>query len=127
MFEQPGLAKELWTVHMLTAGDLDTRYVGGRATLEPLFASYGMPANSDYAPVLDLNAARQRFNEKSATAIVALLNAEVPLLELLEPGRSRRPVNPAFDGAYAFDRLEHTRLARYAHDFLLGARRRSGT
>jgi predicted membrane-bound spermidine synthase len=122
VFEHPGVAKELWTVHMLSAGDLDARYLGGRATLEPLFASYGMPSNSDYAPVLDLNAARQRFMEKSATELVGLLNAEVPLLELLDPGRSRRPLNPLFKGAYAFERVENTRLAWYARDFLVGAR-----
>jgi len=119
VFEHPGVAKELWTVHVLTAGDLDARYLGARATLEPLFASYGMPANSDYAPVLDTNAARHRFMEKSATDIVALLNADVPLLEMLERDRSRRAVNPLFKGAYAFDRVENARLAWYARDFLL--------
>jgi predicted membrane-bound spermidine synthase len=122
VFEQPGVAKELWTVHVLTAGDLDARYLGSRATLEPLFASYGMPANSDYAPVLDLGAARHRFMEKSASDVVALLNAEVPLLELLEPSRSRRPVNPLFEGAYAFERVENTRLAWYARNFLVSPR-----
>jgi len=122
VFEQPGVAKELWTVHVLTAGDLDARYLGSRATLEPLFASYGMPANSDYAPVLDLNAARHRFMEKSAADVVALLNAEVPLLELLEPSRSRRPINPLFQGAYAFERVENTRLAWYARNFLVSPR-----
>jgi len=122
VFEHPGVAKELWTVHVLTAGDLDARYVGSRATLEPLFASYGMPANSDYAPVLDQNAARHRFTEKSAGDVVALLNAELPLLEMLERDRSRRPVNPLFKGAYAFERVENTRLAWYARDFLLRAR-----
>jgi hypothetical protein len=119
VFEQPGLAKELYTVHVLGAGDLDARYLGSRATLEPLFASYGMPANSDYAPVLDLNAARHRFMEKSAAGIVALLNAEVPILELLEPTRSRRAVNPLFAGAYSFERVENTRLAWYARNFLM--------
>jgi len=122
VFEHPGVAQELWTVHILSAGDLDARYLGNRALLEPLFASYGMPANSDYAPVLDLNAARQRFMERSATELVALLNAEVPLLELLEPGRSRRPVNPLYKGAYAFERVEATRLAWYARNFLVGVR-----
>jgi hypothetical protein len=82
-----------------------------------------MPANSDYAPVLDLNAARQRFMEKSAAELVALPNAEVPLLELLEPGASRRPVDPLYKGAYAFERVESTRLAWYARDFLIGERR----
>jgi spermidine synthase len=122
IFEQPGVAKELWTVHVLSAGDLDARYLGSRATLEPLFASYGMPANSDYAPVLDRNAARHRFTEKSAAELVDLLNAEIPLLELLEPERSKRAINPLFQGAYAFERVENTRLAWYARDFLLRPR-----
>ncbi len=120
VFEQPGLARELWRVGVLAAGDLDARYLGRRATLEPLFASYGMPANSDYAPVLDLNAARHRFMEKSATDVVAILNAPVPVLELLEPGRAVRPVNPLHKAAAQFERVENTRLARYARDFLLG-------
>ena len=118
IFEQPGVAKELWTVHVLTAGDFDARYLGSRATLEPLFASYAMPANSDYAPVLDLNAERQRFTEKNASSLVALLNADVPILELLEPARRRRPPNPLFRGAYAFDRIENARVAWYARNFL---------
>ncbi|HEV8096735.1 MAG TPA: hypothetical protein VGP71_13465 [Burkholderiales bacterium] len=119
-FEEPGLARELRTVHVLWAGDLDARYLGNRATLEPLFASYGAPANSDYFPVLDLNAAKHRFMEKSATDVVAILNAGVPVLELLEPKPARRPLNPLHKGAYSFDRIDNTRLARYARDFLLG-------
>ena len=122
IFEQPGLAKELWTIHVLTAGDLDARYVGNRATLAPLFASYGMPANSDYYPVLDLNAARSRFTEKSAGDIVALGAMGFPVLEFLEPGRPRRAPNPLAKGAYSFERLEHTRLAWYARNYLVGSR-----
>jgi spermidine synthase len=119
-FEEPGLARELRTVHVLRAGDLDARYLGSRATLEPLFESYGMPANSDYYPVLDLNAAKHRFMEKSSTDVVAMLNAGIPVLELLEPKPARRPLNPQHNGAYSFDRIDNTRLARYARDFLLG-------
>lgn len=122
VYEHPGLAKELWSVHMLSTGDFDARYLGNRATLEPLFASYGMPANSDYAPVLDLNAARHRFTEKSAAEVVSLLNLEIPVLELLERSRSLRPPNPLYRGAYAFERIENTRLAWYARDFLVSPR-----
>ncbi len=118
VFEHPGLAKELWRVHVLSAGDLDARYLGGREALEPLFRSYGMRPNSDFYPVLDLHAARHRFTEKSASDVVAMLNAGVPVLEMLEPARSLRPVNPLHEGAYAFQRIENTRLARYARDFL---------
>jgi hypothetical protein len=123
IFEEPGVAKELWTVHVLSIGDLDARYLGSRALLEPLFASYGVAANSDYAPLLDLNAARHRFTERSAADLVGLLNLDVPVLEMLDPSRSRRPINPLFQGAYAFDRVENARLAWYARDVLLGPRR----
>jgi predicted membrane-bound spermidine synthase len=121
VFEQPGLAKELWTIHVLGVGDLDARYIGSRATLEPLVASYGLPANSDYYPVLDLNAARQRFMDMNAAELAALGSFSVPVLELLEPSRPRRAPNPLFQGAAAFARLEHTRLAWYARNFLLDA------
>jgi predicted membrane-bound spermidine synthase len=119
VFEQPGLARELRAAHVLAAGDLDARYLASRATLEPLFASYGMRPNSDYYPVLDLNAARHRFTERSATSLVAMLNLAVPVLELLEPGSARRPMNPLHKGAYAFERVENARQATYARDFLL--------
>ena len=41
-----------------------------RATLEPLFASYGMPANSDYFPVLDLNAEKAREVAKQSREVL---------------------------------------------------------
>ncbi len=119
VFQHPGLARELRNVHLPSVGDIDARYLGSRATLEPLFASYGARANSDYYPVLDLNAARHRFTEKSATDLVALLNLGIPVLELLEPGFRRRPMNPLHQGAYSFTRIENARQAAYAHEFLL--------
>ena len=119
VFGLPTLAAELRNVHVLGPGDLDARYLGDRAALEPLFASYGMPVNSDYYPVLDLNAAKHRFTEKSASDVVALLNAGVPVLDMLQPALQRRAVNPLHKGASTFERVENTRLARYARDFLL--------
>jgi spermidine synthase len=120
VFDQPGLAQELRRVHIRGAGDLDARYLGSRATLEPLFASYDARPNSDYDPVLDLNAARHRFTERSATSVVGLLNAAVPVLELLEPQPARRPMNPLHLGAYSFERVELARRAAYAREFLFG-------
>ena len=118
-FEHPGLAREFFKVHVLSEGDLDARYLGSRATLEPLFLTYAMRPNSDYYPVLDLNAARNRFTEKSAVDVVGLANLPVPVLEMLEPRRGHRPVNPAFDGAAEFERVENARVATYIRDYLV--------
>ncbi|MDA0225843.1 MAG: fused MFS/spermidine synthase, partial [Proteobacteria bacterium] len=96
VFALGGVARELRTVHVPTPGDFDARYLGSRALLEPMLASWAMPTNSDFAPVLDLNAARHRFIERNATAAVDLLNLPVPVLELLEPTRAWRPVDPAY-------------------------------
>jgi spermidine synthase len=118
-FEHPGLAREFFNVRVFTEGDLDARYIGNRQTLEPLFLTYGMRPNSDYYPVLDLNAARYRFTEKSAVDVVSLGVLPVPVLEMLEPRRGRRPVNPMFEGASEFERIEKTRQAAYVRDYLM--------
>ena len=120
--EHPGLARELFTVQVMSAGDLDARYLGNRATLEPLFLTHAMPPNSDYYPVLDLNAARHRYTERSAIEVVALGNLGVPVLEMLEPGRRDRPVNPLYAGSLSFDRIENARRAAYIRDALLDPR-----
>jgi spermidine synthase len=117
IFDSPGMAAELWSIQMMVPGDFDARYLGSRVTLEPLFESYTTPANSDFQPVLDLRAARDRFTERSAADIVGLMNAAVPTVELLTPAFVRRAPNPLMTGSS--DRAENTRLARYARDFLL--------
>ena len=120
--EHPGLARELFTINVLTAGDLDARYLGSRATLEPLFLTYGMPPNSDFYPVLDLNAARHRYTERSAVEVVTLTNLGVPVLEMLERRRREGSINPMYSGALSFDRIENTRRAAYIRDYLIDPR-----
>ena len=51
VFEQPGIAKELWTVDVLSIGDLDARYLGDRATLEPLMP-FGNMSDDDMIAIL---------------------------------------------------------------------------
>ena len=97
-------------MHVLSAGDLDARYLGSRATLEPLFASYGMPANSDYAPVLDLNAARQRFMERSATELVAL----APCRSAAARAARARPQPPSGEPAVTRARMPSSASRRRA-------------
>jgi len=117
----PALARELSRVHIHTLGDIEIRRIAGRNALAPLFASYGVPANSDFRPYLDLNAARYRFMQQSAGDLIAIGTPGVPTVAMLEgrPGPALHA--PTLDGEEYLERVENTRRARYARDFFLAS------
>ena len=119
VFRMPALAKELKTVQVHTLGDLDTRRLGGKRALEPLFQSYGVPANSDYYPYLDLHAPRLRFLKREATDILALGSEHAALVALFDNAPPQRPSSALGGTDYA--KMEDIRKARYAAAFLLSA------
>ncbi len=81
------LAAELQRVGVESAGDLHSRRIGGRRLLDPLFASYPVPANSDYFPFVDVTSPRMRFLRRTGLPLNRLNRLTVPVMELLgEPG-----------------------------------------
>src|SRR5207247_6583531 len=84
----PGVARELRRVHVNSIWDVEVRRVGGKRSLAPMFLTYGVPANSDFYPYLDLHAAKYRFLQRSAAELTGLLAYSVPVVALLE-GRNR--------------------------------------
>jgi spermidine synthase len=105
---------------VLSIGDLELRRIGGRDLLAPFFASYGSPANSDYAPFLDLHAAKHRFLQTHASELTGLGASGVPVAAMLE-GRARDwTVQPSLEGAAHFDKIDGLRRAYYALGFALG-------
>ncbi len=122
VFQIPGVAAELRKVHVQRIGDLDVRRLGGKASLHPLFLSYGVPANSDYYPYLDLNASRHRFLQTGAGELTRIGSGGVPLVAMLESRKQvLRPLS--YDGEDFLERIELARRARYARDFYLAAER----
>ncbi len=82
---------ELNKVGVDSVADMQLRRIGSKRSLDPLFASYNVPANSDYFPYVDLNAPRMRFLRRSAVALSEITRNQVPVMELLgepalEPG-----------------------------------------
>jgi spermidine synthase len=74
---------------------ISRRLVGHWTTLGPYFeGSYGVPANSDFFPIVESRASRTRFTREKVTDLVDLLGSGVPMLEMLDhgvpPGRERR-------------------------------------
>ena len=117
VFREPGLAKELRAVHLQNLADLQIRKVATRATIQPLVQSFPVPANSDYYPYLDLNAARYRFLQRDAGALVSLNAANVPVIPMLEGANALPRVS--LDGADYFNRIEQIRRAQYIRDTYL--------
>ena len=121
VFRIPGVAAELRKVHVQQIGDLDIRRLGGRSSLHPLFLSYDAPANSDYRPYLDLNAAKYRFLQSGAGDLTRVGAGGVPIVAMLESRRHAvRPLS--YDGDDFLERIEAARRARYARDFFLDPR-----
>jgi spermidine synthase len=86
---QPGLAQELARLDIHTVEDLAARKLAGKAVLDPMFASYGVPPNSDYFPYVDQHAAKARFVDSSAIGLTHLSVHPLPLLEMA--GREKGP------------------------------------
>ena len=117
----PGVARELRRVEVNSIRDLEARRIGGKRALAPMFASYGVPANSDYHPFLDLHAAKYRFLHQSADELTGLLAYSVPVVALVE-GRKTALAELTGDGHEYLDALEQARRAAYARDYLLSSR-----
>ena len=117
--QMPGVAAELARVHVHSIGDLEMRRIGGKRVLAPFFESYGVPANSDYHPYLDLQAARFRYLGESASNFTAIGNAGVPVMQMLEGRDGRYQAEPTLQGEDHFERVFDSRRARYALEFLL--------
>jgi hypothetical protein len=117
----PGVARELRRVQVNSVDDLRARRIGGKRSLGPMFASYNVPANSDYYPFLDLHAAKYRFLHQSADELTGLLSYGVPVVALVER-RESGAAGASGDGSEYLEALELARRAAYARDYLLSAK-----
>jgi predicted membrane-bound spermidine synthase len=106
----------------LSEADLVTRRVVGRSGgFAAHFAAYGIPANSDYYPVVEHRSSRSRFTRERVADLIDLQAAPVPVLEMLAgapppPGRRTGGYLMTFGDQAAHD-------AWALHDALLGTPR----
>lgn len=112
-----GLVEELKRVNIAGAHDLALRKIGDRRSLDPLFASYPVPANSDYYPVLDQHAAKTRFLGATASDLLQSDLVLLPVVTML--GRAateeRDPVEPTFTAYYERSVTAHLAKTLYAY------------
>jgi spermidine synthase len=83
IFAQPELQQRLARIYVNSADDVRSRRVGGKALLDPLFATSPAPVNSDYFPFMDNRAARSRFLALTVLEPMQILTTELPIDEML--------------------------------------------
>ena len=90
IFKQPNLAKELSRINFTDIQDIQIRKIASKKILEPYLETLSAPANSDYYPYLDQNAARARFLNKNALELIQIADHPLPIIDILE---GNAPVN----------------------------------
>ena len=123
VFEQPGLAKELWTVHVLSVGRprraLPRQPRHARAAVRELRHAGELRLLPGARPQ---RRAPPLHGEERRPTWSALLNAGVPVLEMLEPGAQPPRGQSAVHGRLRLRaHRERAPRAGYARDFLLAA------
>ncbi len=79
----PALQPMLGKLKLGDARLIDRRLIGTSEGLAPFFASYRIPANSDFYPVVDQRASRTRFTLERVTELKDLQAVPVPMLEMV--------------------------------------------
>lgn len=82
LLEIPAMKKELARIGITNMNDLFFRHLGSKKLLDPLFQSYSITPNSDFFPVLDLNAVQNRFMMLSTTEITQIKSTILLMMEL---------------------------------------------
>lgn len=63
--------------------EISARSLGTKRQIEPLFALFAAPVNSDFRPFVQLEAARARFEGGQARGLQSLAIAPLPILEMI--------------------------------------------
>jgi spermidine synthase len=87
VFSLPSLKNELSKIYINNEKDLELRRLADKSAINPLFTSFDISSNSDYYPVLDLRAVKQRFLHNNAADLIALSYAQIPALKMLDKHR----------------------------------------
>jgi len=90
-FKNPAMAELLKRFNIRGVDDLNLHRVGTKRVMDAYFRAFGAEANSDFFPIIDLNASKARFMRLRATGTLSLAEAQLPLLDLFEPGYAPDP------------------------------------
>jgi hypothetical protein len=104
--KESGFMEQLHRLGITRLEGISARSLGRKNSLQPLFAPLASPVNSDFHPVVQLEAPRARFQGSRALGLESLTMAPLPILEMTsEPSRPYiRQVVPGYDPSLSIRR-----------------------
>jgi spermidine synthase len=81
--DQPAFTEQLTRLGIRDLEHITARRLGSKRTLAPLLEPLAAPVNSDFHPVMQIEAPRSRFEAQAATAVLSLAQASLPIAEML--------------------------------------------
>ncbi|MBL8326058.1 MAG: hypothetical protein JNJ89_13990 [Rubrivivax sp.] len=84
MFDMPAVKAALARVGIASEQHLAMQYVSNHRALGPVMTSYGVPANADFFPLVDVGGLQARYLRADATPLTMLHMTEVPALRAFD-------------------------------------------
>lgn len=105
VLDAPGLRSLLTRVGLTGVADFRFHELGDKDSMSPLAATLSNRSNSDFYPVLSLEAPRTRFERRAAYAFAGLPLADLPYIESLGKVGPFDPGEVTYNPAYRRTRL----------------------
>lgn len=83
------LQQELASVDISSYEQISSRYVGDKALIAPLFEIMRPEKNTDYLPILSIEAPKDRFAKRNSFRLSSVKGVNVPWYMLVDPDRER--------------------------------------
>lgn len=112
VFNNAAIKAQLGTIDIHNSHDLVIRFLGNKSLLNPYLKSNNISINSDFFPIVDLQAPRARFLERFAHELHSMSSFPVPVLQTLIPAindHTRKDATPS-------DALLTTRFTQAAQE-----------
>jgi len=93
IFENRDIKELLSVIHIHNIDDLQFRFLGDQDIYDPYLLTFSVPENSDYHPVIDLNATKARFLGENVSDILDVRLTSVPIIDILYSGLVHRNNN----------------------------------
>jgi predicted membrane-bound spermidine synthase len=111
IFREPNLQAAMQRAGLISPVDLEVHEIGDRQSLLPLYNALSIRSNSDFYPIISLEAPGARFAQSSSRVLFEMSVADLPMREVLADLAPPNPALVTINSNYKPTQLTHQALA----------------